>query len=168
MMLSKWNDVFVGHTIYRRSQKPHGVTDERLDVLMHGCWHGTVGIEGTDWGLSWYNGLNWLVVHDKLVVYTRDIVELWRLWKEFGGCPTCDVSSTGDTQIGKHSKFDVLPKQKHGNCAWEFERLNLLIRSRAILDTTIVSLDGSWSCPGHASGSRINHSLTVIETTKVS
>ena len=24
----------------------------------------------------------------------------------------------------------------------------------------IVSLDGSWSCPGHASGSRINHSLT--------
>ena len=25
--------------------------------------------------------------------------------------------------------------------------------------TTIVSLDGSWSCPGNASGSRINHSL---------
>ena len=26
--------------------------------------------------------------------------------------------------------------------------------------TAIVSLDGSWSCPGNASGSRINHSLT--------
>ena len=25
--------------------------------------------------------------------------------------------------------------------------------------STIVSLDGSWSCPGNASGSRINHSL---------
>ena len=39
---------------------------------------------------------------------------------------------------------------------------SFLRRERSVLcwAATIVSLDGSWSCPGNASGSRINHSLT--------
>ena len=68
---------------------------------------------------------------------------------------TCRLSRALAVKDQNHVKIPLSFNDLACDCLmpWSHPRINVLAGS------AIVSLDGSWSCPGSASGSRINHSL---------
>ena len=79
---------------------------------------------------------------------------IWSAWEI--GKPSC-LQFSSWRQTKKHQReLACIGHGRNGDEHREHKRKP----NRWTTRTTIVSLDGSWSCPGNASGSRINHSLT--------
>ena len=76
------------------------------------------------------------------------------------------IITTNSSTVGGTRKRIAIHKDVFGWIRTTRCLLRIFVRRRIMVlhaqrtSTTIVSLDGSWSCPGNASGSRIDHSLT--------